>query len=481
MAWRNLSGWLARFSIAASVACCGVCSIAGLPKSADEFFGSSNVWNFHLVVSSSDWDAMMPERLPSGPRTFPRPGEFERPPMGAEGGRFGPPGGMLSGDDYTYVHAKVEIEGEAYSDIGLRYKGNSSFRSAIETFKRPFKLDFNHYKDGQKFLGMSQLNLNNNSMDTSQIREALAYGLFRKAGVPAPRTAFAKVWLTVPGRHERRFLGLYTVVEEVNKAFLKNCFQSAKGLLMKPTHANNMPYLGQEWSAYDKTYEPKTDARASDTRKFIAFLKLIHNAEPAEFQKQIDNFMETDEFLRFIAINAMLANLDSFLGTGHNFFLYLHPDTGRIFWIPWDLNHAFGGFPGGGSAERQMRLSIKRPWAGRNILLDRLFEDETRRKAYENFCKSFASEHFTTAKLHAEIDRLYAAIKDAIEEENRAGVRLPRGPMDRFESRGNGVEQLKTLAAMRAESVAAQLEGRDEGVIPEIQHGPRPFPPPQMR
>jgi hypothetical protein len=53
--------------------------------------------------------------------------------------------------------------------------------------------------------------------------------------------------------------------------------------------------------------------------------------------------------------------------------------------------------------------------------------------------------------------------------------------MDRFESRGNGVEQLKTLAAMRAESVAAQLEGRDEGVIPEIQHGPRPFPPPQMR
>ena len=54
-------------------------------------------------------------------------------------------------------------------------------------------------------------------MDPAKGREVLAFSVFRAAGVPAPRTAFAEVTLTVPGKHDKEFLGLYAVVENVDR------------------------------------------------------------------------------------------------------------------------------------------------------------------------------------------------------------------------------------------------------------------------
>ena len=71
-------------------------------------------------------------------------------------------------------------------------------------------------------------------LDPAKAREALAFAVFRAAGVPAPRTAFAEVTLTVPGKYDKEYLGLFTVVENVDKRFLADRFGTDKGLLMKP-------------------------------------------------------------------------------------------------------------------------------------------------------------------------------------------------------------------------------------------------------
>ena len=57
-------------------------------------------------------------------------------------------------------------------------------------------------------------------------REALACAVFRAAGIPAPRTAYAEVTLTVPGKYDREHLGLYTVVEPVDRAFIRDRFKT---------------------------------------------------------------------------------------------------------------------------------------------------------------------------------------------------------------------------------------------------------------
>ena len=75
----------------------------------------------------------------------------------------------------------------------------------------------------------------------------LAFALFREAGLPAPRTALAEVTLTVPGSHDKAYLGLYTLVEPMDRAFLKHRFQTDKGLLVRPQGLRGLDFLGDDW------------------------------------------------------------------------------------------------------------------------------------------------------------------------------------------------------------------------------------------
>ena len=52
-----------------------------------------------------------------------------------------------------------------------------------------------------------------------------------------------------------------------------------------------------------------------------------------------------DEFLRFVASSSAAIDFDSFLSTGHNYFLYVNPADGLVHFIPWALNMTFGGYP----------------------------------------------------------------------------------------------------------------------------------------
>jgi spore coat protein CotH len=73
-------------------------------------------------------------------------------------------------------------------------------------------------------------------------------------------------------------------------------------------------------------------------------------------------------------VQGLLANLDSPLVTGHNYYLYLHPKTRRLVWLPWDLNEAFAGFNPAGSIREQTELSVDHPFSGVNRLAERLLQ-----------------------------------------------------------------------------------------------------------
>ena len=69
-----------------------------------------------------------------------------------------------------------------------RFKGNSSLNIALRSIKKSFKLDFDDLDKDARFSGLAKLNLNNNAMDSSALRESLAYDVFREDGTVAPRT-----------------------------------------------------------------------------------------------------------------------------------------------------------------------------------------------------------------------------------------------------------------------------------------------------
>src|SRR5262249_17943472 len=147
--------------------------------------------------------------------------------------------------------------------------------------------DLDHFGETARYQGLKTINLHCGAADPSKCRETLGYGLYRAAGVPASRTALAEVRLTVPGKHNQELLGVYTVVEEVDKGFLRAHFGTDKGLLMKPEGLRDFDYRGDDWNRYKKQYVPKRDATADESKRIIAFARLVHKAGDDEFRKEI--------------------------------------------------------------------------------------------------------------------------------------------------------------------------------------------------
>ncbi len=435
------------------------------------FLDPTVLHTLHLHVTKEAWDEMQPSRAGFLGNLFSKPADHpedkKKSPFGLE---------------YTYVHAIVEEGGKTYKDVGLRFKGNSSYTTTERLLKRPFKVDFNHYDADQRFHGLTSINLHNNAMDPSFLRETLSYEAFRQGGVPAPRTGQALVYLTVDGLYAKQLVGLYTVVEEVGKPFLKSHFGSAKGLLLKPENAFNLPYLGEDFTKYEKVYRPHTEANPQTSRRLIEFLKLLHQADDATFAKTIGDYLDIDSFQRFIAVNTLIANLDSFLTTNHNFYMYVHPETLKIHFMPWDMNLSFGAFSWVGSAQDQIELSITQSYAPPNLLLDRLLKMPDYQKGYRKIVEELAQKVIVPQKVTARIDELQKVILQAQKEafgttqptsrpENTAASTMPRW--------AGSPPELKDFITKRSAAVQAQLAGNLKGYTPAFfRRQALPQPPP---
>jgi len=357
--------------------------------------------------------------------------------------------------------------------VGVRFKGNSSYAVARSSLKKPFKLDFNRYlEDGVFPAGgdVTLLNFNNNAIDPSQVREAVAYKVFRDAGVPAPRTTFARVHFTVPNVHDRTYVGVYTVIEEVNKEFLKERFGSSKGLLLKPEGVRGFEYHGEEWRHYQGKYDPR-GATSENTRRFAEFLKLVdekHTPDEETFRERIGGFLDVDAFARFLAVNVVLSNTDSFLAMGHNYYMYLDAKSDKVHFIPWDLNLSMGGFMLVGSVDQQADLSIYRPHAEFNNLAKRMLAMDDFRERYRAHVRRIIERQFTVERMTEVVARLEAVVAAAVEEE-KAGEALgdrAMGPWKPTELRG--------FVEARVKSIEEQLAGRSKGTPPKSWPGRAP-------
>lgn len=413
-------------------------------------FGPDKLWTFHLEISAKDWEAMHPTR---GGVWGGQPPPRERPP---EDRPPAPPRGHF-GYDFPYVKADLEIDGRKLKDVAVRFKGNSSYMMSAQGIKRPFKIDFDRFVEEQSFHGVKKINLANNAMDASQLRESLAYALFHAAGVPAPRTAFVELYLTVPGKYERELAGLYTLIEQVDKPFLKRHFKSSKGMLLKPEGFQNLPYLGREWKVYASLYRPEDEPDAAAQERLIEFVRLVNFADDAEFVRRIGDFMDIDGYLRYLAVCSVTVNLDSFVGLGHNYYLYLRPEDNRFVWIPWDVNASFCGINLGGSVEQQVDWSIKRPYMGSNRLTERLLAIKENENAYRKHLGDLAAGAFQTERVHALIELMEKTVKKTLAKEAEKKKEPERPGMF-----GRSPD-LKKFVSQRGESLVSQLAGKSEG------------------
>jgi len=416
LAWVALA-WLPWVALAQA-------SQTGTTGEASRFFGLTNLWEIHLTVDPKNWSAMQAGGGPRRGMGGGRPGFVEGIVRGwmGNGARRREEASAGSGVDdsgYPWGVGKVEIQGTGFTNASIRFKGVSSMVRAPNPFKRPFRIDLERGATNRRFMGVPEFVLNNNVNDATQMREAIAYDLFRRAGLPAPRTAFARVYLTIPGRLARQHLGLYTVVEPVDRAFLRSRFPSDKGLLLKPDMMRGLAYLGDDWEVYAERYQPKGKVEPAEAERFIDFVRTLRTAGPDEIAEEWDRRIDPVAFARFVGLNAILANVDSFIGNGHNYYLFQAAGNGRLSFIPWDLNEAFGMHPVSGPSGDQMVTSVLRPNADPNNLVERFLGTPAMNRLYRAELERLMEETFDPRRLAADIDRIAAVTQPVVSAESR--------------------------------------------------------------
>src|SRR5262249_35171036 len=155
-----------------------------------------------------------------------------------------------------------------------------------------------------------------------------------------------------------------------------------------------LEHLGEEWAPYQERYRAKTPAGKKARSRLIEFTKLVQQADDKEFQKKIGAYLDVDECLRFLAGTVGLANMASFGGLGHNYYLYLNPKTNKFVFIPWDLDLSFGVFGMMGPGNDLTDLSIRQPQTGKNRLIERLLADDKGFAAYKGHLQKLLEKDF---------------------------------------------------------------------------------------
>jgi hypothetical protein len=396
----------------------------------------------------------------------------------------------MSGIDFEYVHADLDFDGQKLTDVAVRYKGNGTYMQSRGKEKKSFKIDLNEYTKGQKLAGVTKLNLHSAVTDASWMNEVLSYRLYREAGVTAPRSAFARVYVTVPGKYERKYFGLYSLVEEIDNNFAQENYKTKDGLFLKPATRNIFGYMGDDWEPYEQPYDPKGTPTAAQKKRVIDFARLLTKGTDEEFRAQAPSFLDVPQMARYMAVTTWLSTLDSILGMGQNYYAYLNPKSNKFELLPWDLDHSFGQFPMAGSQEQREQLSIHQPWQGSIKFLERLYALPEFKKEYLARLTELHAKLAIPARLSAQVDELAKAIRPAIADESAdmlarfdkvvAGEPVPPAPMGFGPPPGAGpggpggprpggfggpVKPIKGFVGPRAQSVADQLAGKSQGMV----------------
>ena len=133
-------------------------------------------------------------------------------------------------EDEKYVSCAVVIDNEAYKNVAIRAKGNTSLSSvtAYGNDRYSFKIEFDHYDSGKSYHGLDKLSLNNIIQDNTYMKDYLCYQMMGYMGADAPLCSY--VWITINGEA----WGLYLAVEGVEDSFLERNYGTSYGELYKP-------------------------------------------------------------------------------------------------------------------------------------------------------------------------------------------------------------------------------------------------------
>ena len=348
-----------------------------------------------------------------------------------------------------YYQCDVEIGGTTFYRVAIRPKGNTSLTSIASdptTDRYSFKLEFDHYVDGQTCFGLDKLILNNNYADATNMKEALIYDMYQYLGADASLYNYAKI--SVNGE----YWGVYLALEAVEDSFLLRNYGVQDGELYKPDTMNigggkdfgdfnaddidfgdldlgdmtppdrnaapaeqktaaagerpaddfgfgggkggfsmsgggaDLNYTDDELDSYETIWDGEiTDTTKADHKRVVTALKNISEGT------DLETYMDVDNLLRYMAVHIFSVNEDSLSGMmAYNYYLY--EAGGKLNLIPLDYNLALGGMGRSNDATSVVNDAIDNAFSG-TTFFDTLMENETYHSQYYAYLQQLVSEY----------------------------------------------------------------------------------------
>ncbi|MFM7096344.1 MAG: CotH kinase family protein [Gemmataceae bacterium] len=236
---------------------------------------------------------------------------------------------LLKMADRSYVPCTVKVEGgQTYTKVGIHLKGAAGSYRGLED--RPaLSLNFDKFNDGQKFYGLDKLHLNNSVQDGSYLNELICRELSRNSGLPTGRATHAMVKLN------NRDLGLYVLLEGLDRAFLKRNFGSPDGNL----------YDGGFCQDIDQPKKLLTGKKDQKDEQAPLKTLVVACREPdiAKRLLLLEALVDIDAFWTFIALEQVTAHWDGYNRNRNNYRIYFDPSRGnKAVFILAGMDQMFG-------------------------------------------------------------------------------------------------------------------------------------------
>ena len=322
----------------------------------------------------------------------------------------------MSSGSHRYGHSTLRCGGRSLADVGLRYKGSPAKEAA--SGKPDFNVELNEFVSGQSLQGLKRLVLYATRGDPSYLSAPIGLELFRQAGVPAARFGFARV------RLNDRDLGLYVVVEGVDRTFLRHHFARNDGNLYDEGPDTDVDGQLEKYGGKKNPGQQDVDALAAAAKA----------SDPARRWGQLRQLLDVDRFVTYAALEVLLALEDGYAVEADKFRIY-HDPAARLVFFPKNVEVLL----------RKTDLPLWPEWRG--LVAKAVFTTAEGEQQYRKTVESLLDTVFEAGKVQARARELAAVVRPAA-----AGTDADAGR--RFDA---AVDEFCSRVARRADDARRQL------------------------
>lgn len=363
-------------------------------------------------------------------------------------------------DTDVYVKATLKYEDEILTDVGVQFKGNTSYKRLDDAEeKMSFAIKTDLFVEDQDINGYSNLNLNNAYEDNSTMREVVYANLSRNH-IPAPQANFVELYIN------NEYWGPYTNVQQVNKDLLEDWFMSNDGARFRADATSTttgggggrpggggsqwgdgtaaLNYLGADVSEYERYYTLKSSDIDDSWEKLIAVCDVLNNTPIDELEETIKDYLDVDRTLWFLAHEIMYSDDDSYIYKGKmDYYVYYEPETGRLTPLEFDGNSAMN--------INNVEWDIFKNEDNENYpLLNRLLSIPNFRQRYLAHVRTILDDEMNLDEVFSLIDT-YAALIDA-------SINADPKKLISYQEFLSGVTELKTYFTNRKSFLESDAE-----------------------